>query len=469
VPKEVLDELFDRAREHYHDGEHVEAARVFYEFHLKAPEADDRYEWSEYFLARALSAAGYLHAAAEYDFNVVKYRRVPMLLPESLGELEKLSRDLPYDRVMVERDLVDDIEFPDHLPDLLNDFVHYVQGYWNLRRNNEKWFKDSFSRIRGDGLYRMKADLYTALWLLRSGRAAEAMPVFEELAKHEPEDSIDAEAEEVVRDDARETLARLAYETGDYEQAWELYAGVVDPRRERPQLPLEKAWVLYYRHDWSRTLGLLHALDSPWFRDAFLPDKYLLRGIIFSNLCHFRAAAAAVDAFRARFGPSLKAIRARADLTTDPSLEGAAVATGKARRIDRFLSMVLEERSRAAAEDEWLGSPLAEHLEELYSLEEDEVRKRWWGAVQAAFDDLSAKLIDYEEQINLLDYEVGIALYRRVKRGEQKAEAREAKLPTVPIWDGFQYARPRGEYWNDELHDYRVLIKDRCDAPARWE
>ena len=442
------------------------AALRFHEFRTQAPEADDRYEWSEFFLARSFKALGYLHASAEYDFNVVKHRRVPRLLPESLGELEALSRTKPYDRVLVEEVLIEDIEFPEHLPERLNDFVHYVQGYWNLRRDVEKWAKASFGRIRGDGLYRMKAELYTAYWLIRRDRLAEALPLFEGLKDHVPQRPIDPIAEEVVRDEARETLARLAFEAGDWEGAWALYDSIVDPLRTRHHLPLEKAWTLYYQRAWPRTLGLLYALDSPRFRDAFLPDRYILRGIVYTSLCHFRAAQEAVDAFRRRFEPSLVAIRARGDLTQDPSMRHAAVSTPRAARIDRFLRSVVSERSRADAEDAWRGSDLSAHLAELYGLQEREVRRLWADAVAVAFKEHSAKLLEYEEQINLLDYEVGIALYRRIKDEERREEAADADFVEVPIGERPVVVRPHGEYWNDELHDYTVLIADRCEAQA---
>ena len=295
---------------------------------------------------------------------------------------------------------------------------------------------------------------------------AEALPLFEGLKDHMPERSIDPVAEEVVRDEARETLARLAFEAGDWEGAWALYDSIVDPLRTRHHLPLEKAWTLYYQRAWPRTLGLLYALNSPRFRDAFLPDRYILQGIVYTSLCHFRAAQEAVDAFRRRFEPSLVAIRARGDLTQDPSMRHAAVSTPRAARIDRFMRSVVSERSRADAEDAWEGTGLSAHLAELYGLQEREVRRLWADAVGVAFKEHSAKLLEYEEQINLLDYEVGIALYRRIKKEERREEAADADTVEVPIGDRQVVVRPHGEYWNDELHDYTVLIADRCEAQA---
>jgi hypothetical protein len=409
---------------------------------------------------------GYHHAAAEYDFNVVKHRRVPRLLPISLGELERLARTRPYDRVLIEEVLIDDIEFPEHLPTRLNDFVHYVQGYWNLRRDIEKWSKASFDRIRGDGLYRMRADLFTAYWLIRQDREAEALPIFEAIREHQPTRSIDETAEEVVRDEARETLARLAFERGDWDGAWALYDAISDPEHTRHHLPLEKAWTLFYQQDWPKTLGVLYALESPRFRKAFLPDRYVLRGLVYTSLCHFRAAQQAVDDFRRRFEPSLAAIRARADLTTDPSLRHAAISTPRVARVDGFLQSVLSEQRRANVESAWVGTPLMAHVDELYGLQEKEVRRIWWEVMGDAFEELSAKLIEYEEQINLLDYEVGIALYRRIKKEERREEAGDVEVVVVPVSSGKVVVRPHHEYWNDELHDYTVLIQDRCEAEA---
>ena len=70
------------------------------------------------------------------------------------------------------------------------------------------------------------------------------------------------------------------------------------------------------------------ACSPPWtrrrFRDEFLPDKYLLRALIYRDLCHYLPAKRAAKELTRRFADSLEAIRERDDLTQDLRLRRAA-------------------------------------------------------------------------------------------------------------------------------------------------
>jgi hypothetical protein len=57
-----------------------------------------------------------------------------------------------------------------------------------------------------------------------------------------------------------------------------------------------------------------------------------------------------------------------------------------------------------------------------------------------------------------MEYEVGLKLYERVKRGAKLAQPeKQAQLTSAQI--AFKFT---GEYWNDELRSYRVTIPSRC-------
>ena len=76
-------------------------------------------------------------------------------------------------------------------------------------------------------------------------------------------------------------------------------------------------------------------------------------------------------------------------------------------------------------------------------------------ALEAAAD----RLLREEEQVRLLDYEIGLALYKRVKKGalaEAAAPADESPDPEAAVYP-FD-----GEYWNDELMDFRMQLPSRC-------
>ena len=75
---------------------------------------------------------------------------------------------------------------------------------------------------------------------------------------------------------------------------------------------------------------------------------------------------------------------------------------------------------------------------------------------------VASELLDYEEQARLVDYEVSLEVFQRLKQGRgKKVVDQEA---AVPLGSRQVYYRFDGEYWNDELHDYRFRIDNRCFA-----
>ncbi len=68
------------------------------------------------------------------------------------------------------------------------------------------------------------------------------------------------------------------------------------------------------------------------------------------------------------------------------------------------------------------------------------------------------KLLRAAEQVRLMEYEVGLKLYERVKRGSKLVPLLEEE-PVKPDQVAFKFV---DEYWNDELRDYRFSLKSRC-------
>ena len=68
------------------------------------------------------------------------------------------------------------------------------------------------------------------------------------------------------------------------------------------------------------------------------------------------------------------------------------------------------------------------------------------------------KLLRAAEQVRLMEYEVGLKLYERVKRGSKLVSLIEEE-PLKPEQVAFKFVN---EYWNDELRDFRFSLKSRC-------
>jgi hypothetical protein len=79
----------------------------------------------------------------------------------------------------------------------------------------------------------------------------------------------------------------------------------------------------------------------------------------------------------------------------------------------------------------------------------------------ASTKEVAEDMLDAEEQINLLEYEVGQAIFQRVSdAGSQTALRKQAAK--IPLSSERVYYRFSGEYWTDELPNYKFNIEDRC-------
>jgi hypothetical protein len=205
-------------------------------------------------------------------------------------------------------------------------------------------------------------------------------------------------------------------------------------------------------------MGILTTLDAPSFRDEFLPDKYLLRALIYRDLCHYLPAKRAAKELTRKFADSLDTIREREDLTKDQRLLRAASSHGSTKRARKFVESLELEGEQLGRFAGTFGERMFSYMTRLYDLSRAEALRiydeRLHNSVRAEAD----RLLRAAEQVRLMEYEVGLKLYERVKKG-----SRLVTLVEEPSLQSEQVAfKFKDEYWNDELRDYRFSLKSRC-------
>jgi tetratricopeptide (TPR) repeat protein len=464
-------EVFEQGVEAYKSGaERTAAARLF--TYLKGNDpAADHYEWAEFYLAKNFERMGLIHAASEYYYNVAKEQKRAELLPEALRSLERIMNEHPYDRTLIVEDLIGSSQFGTLPPDVKT-FVAYHQGLHDLGQNREKWAQRHFEVLdRADATvsplakrYVAKARFARALRTLRTTHTKEskaqrdardeALKTLQELADDKAQEDFK------LRNTAYRTVARLHYEEGRFDEALAAYEKIEVPflSREEADLFLEKAWARYFNGDYRGTLGILLSLDAPSYRRHFRPERYILKALSYEALCHYAAAKGAAREFLRRYGRTLSQIRRSRDPLSDPVVRRAVVARAQPKRVLAHLNALKREREIVEGLDQ--ASGLREHLTRMYDLKLGEVNRRLDRIVKEEAGQVTEGLLDYEEQARLLDYEVSLEVFRRLKRGSGKKIV--DKQPSIPLGSKQVYYQFNGEYWNDELHDYRFRIENRC-------
>jgi len=260
-----------------------------------------------------------------------------------------------------------------------------------------------------------------------------------------------------LKNKARTALGRILYEKKNYEEAWQIYSQVDSALPLQDNVMLERAWDRVASGEQQRALGLLVGLGAPVFREIFAPERHLIRGIALRRLCQYRAAHLAVREFRSTYGRILDTIKSRSSLTDEPSIRAWALASTQFLRDEAHINDVL------VRERDTLGSvgdkPLRAHLAVIYASGIAGVKALLDRQIEHATEKVADELLRIDEQMSLVDYEIGAGLFKA--SGEGAATASQ-QATDVPLGTDTVYFRFDGEYWSDELRDYAVLSGDRC-------
>lgn len=458
APTPAKPEWFDEALALHYSGAARDSAPRFYAFLRGSARTADNYEWAQFFLADDLARLGFSHAAIVYWSDVAKTRARAEILPEALVKLEQVTSQVTYDQELVEREVVFGTDFG-FIPPVAFDYVHFHKGMVAYKNGNLRWAWNHFDKLHPGTAYAARAKLVRAVHKMTKENDLDgALADFEALAK-EPA------APREVRNEAKVSAARLYFERGEYEKTHQGYDAVELPELDagRGQLYLEKAWTYYRRGDASRAMGLLLALDAPSFRELFLPEKYILGSLIYKDRCHYLPAKRAARGFTRRYKAALTLIRDRGNLKEDPRLFKAALEQDEpVRRAGEFVDLLQKERDLidqyASRFDQ---SGLTRALRQVYDRELAEATRQREVLLRSALQAAADRLLRDEEQIRLLDYEIGLDLYKRVKKGSANTRPAVKDEPILPVDVAYVFD---GEYWNDELKDYRLFLPSRCAA-----
>jgi len=443
---------FDEALDDYFSGNPKNAAPKLYAFLESSSSTDENYGWAQFFLAKSLIDLRLRHAGNVFLARIAHERGNPAALIRALEELQAAT-ERPHDEQLIEEQVFSSLDLG-FLPDETAAFAHYQQGLQDLRNGNERWAQTHFSKLPENTPEASRAKFTLLVTRLRDGKATEDM---EEQFLHLSQDK---KLTQETRNEAMLAVARLRYEQHHYDDALQAYEKVQLPPLDpgRATLYLEEAWTRYQLGQIHQAMGLLTTLDAPSFREEFLPDKYLLRAMIYRDLCHYLPAKRAAKELTRRFADSLESIREREDLARDLRLKRAANAHGATKRAAKFLESLNLEMERLGRYSGSFGARLLAQLTKLYDLSHAEASRIYDERLQEALRAEADKLLHAAEQVRLMEYEVGLKLYERVKKGSKLVLPEEEK---ALLSEEVAY-RFEGEYWNDELRDYRFSLKSRC-------
>jgi hypothetical protein len=400
----------------------------------------------------ALKGLGFNYAASRLLGEVVKNTLGTDIGQQALSGLEEISRTGLVDTDYVFGEIANDLEF-ENLQKPLADFIHYEQGLFDLLHGFEKWSDANLTKITPASYWDFKYKYYLALKEVSKDKMDSALEKFSSLVTNEvtPAD---------IKNQATHQQARLIFEKGDYPQAYKIFKKVQLNPREKGLILLERAWAKYYEKDYGKALGLLVALEAPYFDPSRTPEPYILKMLMLKELCYYKSALAVTGEFNKHFNTSVQAIRKRSDLTKDQGLVNLAVLDQSLETWVNFLNQLKDERNELDKYN-WENYIYLKNLRRSYDFEIDRVRAQLDWLLQDKIRKSADQLLDWQEQLTFLDYQTRLDSLRVIKPSNElpyKSEEISHVRFDRTYWEN------QGEVWFDELEDYKVFVKSQCEG-----
>jgi len=446
---------FDRGYAAYEKRKFARAGLYFFRYLNKHTPDDADYEWAQFFFGICLKRTGFSHASVDMLSDLVTRKPNPKIVSYSLELLEEVTRTLPFDRDKIIFQVLSDQSYG-FVDQHLSDFINYHQGVFDWRHGFIEWGNIHFNAIQTGTYYFNRYRYHQARYHVYKGEIQAAITILASLLTQ-------SMGESALRDDVRQTLARLYYETGKFEIADQLYREIETPIIDQVHHLLERAWVHYRMGQPQTAMGYLYAFRAPAFQNFFTPEYYILKSFIYKSVCHYEKALQVIQEFDRHYGTALTAIHTRADIKNNPTLLRVIFNQEHIRSVWEFLALLEKEHQQVAS----IADPeMRAYMDRIYTLQIEKTKSDFRKSVQNAYEEMADNLLRYEEESHLVAYEIGLDMVQRVQQyhyREQNNNAASRDRDRVIVYP-FQ-----GEFWSHELDDYQVTLVDKCQCAEEWD
>ena len=438
-------------------GHHEASAQAAWYYLKNTDEDDPRYDRTLRLLARGAEGMGLTYAASAWYLEIASSQRDVGLIPEAIEGIKRIVEGESYDEdALINRYIA--VEELSSMGAELDSFVHYYQGLHSLRQERKSWSRRHFSLIHPRSPYRLQARYVDAVKWVARGKIKYARKSFESLLKELSPEAKLPMLQNLWRD-TMTSLARLAMERRDVDEALRYFEEVRERVPDDPELLLEIAWAHHLKGDPRRALGFLLALDAPIYGKLIAPERYILEAMTYRSLCHFGPARQAAVRLSLRYRQALDDLYNGVPPESSKALRSAASLRPGLRSLSLFIESLSREERMIKERKGHLGPELTQALISMYARGRAAAEVRREGALRREIERLTEELLSAEEGVRLITHELGVALLRG-----RRPPAGRGPIPPVG-----EIAQPKqvmyqfnGEFWTDELDELVVAAEDRC-------
>lgn len=485
-----------RATEAYTSGRYAEAAQGF--FDVAENSGEPELQWrAEYFLAHTLYKMGLHHSALVYDTIILHQGpQHPYYVKAVENVLEVM--DAVGDKTLIPN-LLDREYNAEGFGKLEPATINRVNFLVALRSHQLTRLDDSVDFLSAvpkeattfpQARYLRGVQLSQQASSLRSGdaQAAEAVyqqaaEAFEEVLALPAKGAVKYADLKASKELATVALARVRYAQGRFGDAADLYERIPQYSAAWRDALFEGAYAAFVNDEPGRALGLLHTLHSPIFADHLLAESWLLKSYIYYFSCLFDESKAALAQLQEGLRESYDSVHAVLEAGHEPEFyyellgeKGrevipAAVHT-EIRRDEgvkgyrRYIAALEAETAKLKAVDTWKGSLLQNFLLENSQQQRNQLVQTAGRGVQRSLKLIEFALEDIEGRADIVQLETARRekeLLENSHNLEATAASQKLGRPAVPGKNA-EYWPFDGEFWPDEVGQYRYTLKNLCPA-----
>ena len=469
----------DEALRLYKKQDLKEAAIAFFDV-LQNDSNPDHRDQAEIYLAETLRKDGLLMPALFYYqdlFGAGRGNRYYLNAVEGLLLVQKELHD-PLWVPMLINEKLDPEGFGQLDPDKIAQ-INYLVGEVSFRQRKNQDARAFLEFVPPESPLHPKARYLLGVLAIRAGDAEAAQGHFKAILNIiDP----DGAGEELLRVRNLTLLAagRNAYGLGQFDEALTYYKQVPRFSDEWFTAMYENAWPYFRLEKYGQALGELQSVTSPYFAKRHVPEAYVVQGTAYFANCQWDRVRRSVGRYKKVYEPMQAQLKTYLDENREPvDFYRDVVAGGEgrfsvevareARRTQRFkdfhfvLTHLAWEHAQIDNIKIWKGSRFAEDLKVIIEKERATGERAAGLVARARLKELHASLQNFQNQINILDFEVADAERQWLEQGQEILKGRRARLPRPEIpddqWQHWSFDR---EYWKDELGYNQHTLRSEC-------
>jgi tetratricopeptide (TPR) repeat protein len=186
--------------------------------------------------------------------------------------------------------------------DLYNELMYLMGRYWYQMGEFGK-ARSFFKGVSADSDLKVNSEFFSGITFVRQRKAMPASKAFLKIVERYDGQLFLDDDEERFLNLAWLSLARIYYSTKHWDSAITAWNKIPQSSEYYLDAQFEESWAYFQVDNYSRALGNIHTLQSPYFRESFYPEAVILKAVIFFDQCLYDDAKLVVDQFRMDFEP----------------------------------------------------------------------------------------------------------------------------------------------------------------------